>query len=279
MLARHSPLLGWLVVAAAVAGAWLLWSPQAGAQTGPSVEVVQQGQEIFASQCATCHGFQGQGGDIPETDELAPPLVGEGAEGVTLAYADLVMRTGRMPPPENDPFDNRHREVKLSDEQRAAVNSFLVEELGMRGEIPAVGEGSAAQGQRVFATNCAQCHGSTGAGGVAGAGAWTPQVNNLDATAIAEAVRVGPFEMPAFSEEQISDEEIGDVVAFLEAVETEPGTPLGLIELNPVFASGFAALFVLLVLLMMRIVAGKPAALADPAGQHEDTATPDKDPA
>jgi ubiquinol-cytochrome c reductase cytochrome c subunit len=272
VLTRHRPALEWLAVLLAAAGAWLAVAAQAGAQTEPPADLVAVGTEIYSSQCATCHGFKGQGGEIPDSESTAPPLVGEGAD-VTLAYADLVIRTGRMPPP-GDPFDNRPRRVTLDETERAAVLAFLRAEFDLPADIPDPLPGKAAEGQAVFATNCAACHGSTGAGGVAGAGAWTPRIDDLDPVAIAEAVRVGPFEMPAFSDEQLTDDELGDIAAFLHEVETEAGTPLGLIELNPVFASGFAAIFVLAVLALMRVVAGKPAYLPDPEGQHQPPETP-----
>ena len=276
VLARFRPVLGWLTLVSVGAVAWALHATGAAAQSEPSPDAAVEGGRLFAEQCATCHGADGQGGVIPAGNgATAPPLVGPGAENVTLAYADLVMRTGRMPPPDNAPFDNRARRVTLTDSQRDAVNAFLATELEMPGDIPEPPAGDATRGQQLFATNCAACHGSTGAGGVAGAGAWTPAVNQLEPTTIAEAVRIGPFEMPAFSEQQLTDDDIGHIAAFLAEVEEQTRTPLGLIELNPVYASGFAALFVGLILIVVRIVAGKPAPLPDPAGQHSDPAVKD----
>jgi len=151
----------------------------------------------------------------------------------------------------------------LSDEERVALVTYLDEQFDLEGEIPEVPEGEPARGRAVFAANCAQCHGSTGAGGVAGAGAWTPPVTDYDAVTIAEAIRVGPFEMPRFGQEQISDQEVGDVAAFLEHVGAESGTPLGLLELNPVYASGFAFLFAVLILISALWIAGRPTHFPD----------------
>lgn len=261
--------MGWAVLAAAVAAAWLLRSAAAQAQPEAPPELVVQGAEVYTAQCATCHGLQGEGGVIPGTDDPAPPLVGTAADDVTLAYLDLVMRVGRMPPPDNEPYDNRDRTVRLDEQQRSAVLAFLAEQFDVSGEVPEPLGGDPANGREVFATNCAQCHGSTGAGGVAGAGAWTPPVVDRDSVAIVEAIRIGPFEMPAFNREQISDAEAGDIAAFLHEVSAEPRTPFGLVELNPVYASGFAAVFVLVVLLMLLVVAGRPFWFPDPEGQHQ----------
>ncbi|MGH3665363.1 MAG: c-type cytochrome [Egibacteraceae bacterium] len=225
-------------------------------------------QQLYASQCASCHGASGQGGIIPGTDDPVPAL--QGNPEVTVSYLDLVMRVGRMPPPENAPFDNRARTVTLDDTPRQIVVDYLAEEFDIPGEVPEVGEGDAGNGRDVFAANCAQCHGSTGAGGVAGAGAWTPPVSGKGAVTIAEAIRVGPFAMPQFTAEQISDSEIADIAAFMAEVGAEQGTPIiGLTELNPVYASGFAALFVFVVIIAVLIIAGRPTWFPDPAGQHE----------
>ena len=269
MSRRTRPLLGWFLVALATAAALATGLVPAQAASEPlTPEQRQAAETIYANQCATCHGSDGRGRTIPGTDEQAPPLVGNPA--VTVAYVDLTVRVGRMPPPESRPFDNRARSVVLDDEQRAALVTYMADQFDLEGEIPDPPDGDAASGREVYAANCAQCHGSTGAGGVAGAGAWTPAVTDRDAVAIAEAIRVGPFEMPAFGPEQISEQEVGDVAAFLEFVGEEKGTPLGLLELNPVYASGFAFLFALIILASAMWIAGRPTWFPDPQSSDEN---------
>ncbi len=214
---------------------------------------------------------------MPRTNATAPPLAGN--PDVTVPYVDLTVRVGRMPPPEGEPFDNRERRVVINDAERAALVAYMAEQFDLEGEIPDPPPGDAARGREVYAANCAQCHGSTGAGGVAGAGAWTPSVVDRDPVAIAEATRVGPFEMPRFGPDQITDQEIGDIAAFTRFVSEEHGTPLGLVEINPVYASGFAFVFALIVLASALWIAGRPTMFPDPPadeGQpapHQD-ATP-----
>jgi ubiquinol-cytochrome c reductase cytochrome c subunit len=229
-------------------------------------------QRLYASDCAICHGASGLGGTVPGTTRRAPRIGGE--DPVTVAYADLVLRTGRMPPAEN-PFDNRPRRVAYDDASREALVAWMQEEFNLPGDIPDPPPGDPGRGLAVWAANCGQCHGATGAGGVAGAGAWTPSVYNLDTVTIAEAIRVGPFEMPAFSRDQITDQELGDVGAFMEEVREERGTPVfGLVELNPVFASGFVALLSLITLVTVVIIAGTPTWFPDP---EQSTSKPSKD--
>lgn len=272
MSRRSRPLLGWfLVVAVALAVPASGLMPALAVEDSLTPEQRRAAESIYANQCATCHGSDGLGRTIPGTDETAPPLADN--PEVTVAYVDLTLRVGRMPPPENEPFDNRARHIVVDDAQREALVTYIAEQFDLEGEIPAPPEGDAVHGREVYTTNCAQCHGSTGAGGVAGAGAWTPPVVGRDAVAIAEAIRVGPFEMPQFSEEQITDQEIGDIAAFLDVVAEESGTPLGLVEINPVYASGFAFVFAVIILLSAMWIAGRPTMFPD-ADPSDEVAVP-----
>jgi len=78
--------------------------------------------------------------------------------------------------------------------------------------------------------------------------------------------------MPAFGENQITDQEIGDVAAFLEEVRHEQGTPLGVVELNPVYASGFVALLAVVVLLSLFWISSKPTWFPDPEAPADEPA-------
>ena len=224
----------------------------AGAQDTATIE---RGEALFQMHCARCHGGVGQGGEVPGGGGEAPPLAGR--DDVTAAYVDLTLRTGRMPPV-GDPFDNRARAVTIEGEDSDALLAYMTERLGLEDDIPEPVEGDPAEGLSVYAANCAHCHGSSGEGGVAGAGAYTPPLTQHDAVTIVEAIRVGPFEMPAFSPDQISDEEAAGVAAFLEVVGNDPGTPLlGLVELNPVYAGAFVALLSALLLFSLFYIAGR----------------------
>lgn len=263
-------LLAWFAVIAAALTIAVVGGSDVSAQEQAPAGDIDLGGQLYAQACAQCHASDGGGAVVPGTDREAPALADR--PQVTAAYVDLVMRTGRMPPAA-DPFDNQPREVVFDDEQRLAIVAYVVEEFGVENnldEVIELPEGDAGAGQNVYATNCAACHGSTGAGGVAGAGAWTPAVDTYDAVTIAEAIRVGPFQMPAFGSDQITDEEIADVAAFLEEVDAEPGTPLGLVELNPVFASGFVALLAVAMILSLFWISSKPTWFPDPEESPEE---------
>ncbi len=235
-----------------------------------------QREELYAIQCGGCHGVDGRGGRTI-AGLVAPALRPDLNERLTIAYARMVMATGRMPPA-GDPADNRIREVTLTPEQRRDILLFMTERFELEGDVEEPPEGDVAEGLRVYAANCAACHGASGAGGVAGGGAWTPRVNDVTAQTLADAVRTGPFQMPRFDTEQITDAEIGDMAAFLADVEEHGGTLLFPGELNPVFASGFGAGLAAVILVMLAVIAGKPTLFPDADADADPADAPTHDP-
>jgi len=233
----------------------------------PREQLVARGAAIYQQSCAQCHGAQGGG------SQIAPSLL-----EIPSTYIDLVLRTNRMPPGDLSPDTggDTKGDLDLSRQDRLAVVVFTEDVFGLEGEIPEVPEGDATRGLLVWGTHCAACHGAAGQGGVAGGGAFTPRVAGLDPVTIAEAVRVGPFEMPRFSQSVLGAEDIGHVAAFLEYVEEEPGSPVGLTETNPVYLAGLAGLLSLVVLLSCLWIAGRPVRFrggerADAAGRQDTT--------
>ena len=74
----------WLGIPPAIAGGWAVigvLTPAADAQELPADDL---GAQLFAAQCASCHGSDGTG-----VDDRGPSLEHEGA-----ASADFVLRTG-----------------------------------------------------------------------------------------------------------------------------------------------------------------------------------------
>jgi len=254
--ARLLPVAAWAAVAVAAALAWLAAGgpgPAGAVQQAPAEET-PRGDRLYTTHCARCHGADGRGATDPHN--RAPTLV-----GMEAARVDLVLRTGRMPPA--DP-DGSGRGRSWSDRDREALVAHMTALFNLEGPLLGPEPGDPAVGREVFATHCAACHGYTGDGGVAGGGAIVPRVVGLDPAVIAQAARVGPFQMPRFAEGQISDEELGDVVAYLDEVAVEQATPLGLGELNPVFLSAFAALLTLAMILSCLFLAGRVTMFPDP---------------
>jgi len=85
-------------------GAYALFSSTASADessaTATSQQSIDEGQKLFASNCATCHGLSAAGTDS------GPSLIGVGAASV-----DFQVGTGRMPMAVNGPQAERKRNL------------------------------------------------------------------------------------------------------------------------------------------------------------------------
>jgi len=169
------------------------------------------GRQLFVAGCASCHGFDARG--IPEK---GPDLHGAGA-----AAADFYLRTGRMP------LDVATGEQPLRAEPAYPPEEIraLVEYLASLGgpPIPEVRpeRGNVSDGQHAFATYCAGCHQIMGEGGVV-TGAIPPPLKDSTPTELAEAVRVGPYLMPAFGERQIDQHTLDSIALYVERVVKSP---------------------------------------------------------
>ena len=166
------------------------------------------GAQLFADSCSSCHGEDGGGTDN------GPSLIDAGEASV-----HFQLTTGRMPLADPDGQTTR-KDPAFDDEQIEA----LVDHVGNFGrgpEIPEVDlEGAdLSTGQALFIENCAACHGATGAGGAVGNQAFAPSLSAATPTEIAEAMIVGPGQMPRF---ELSDEQRNDVVNFIVYLRDEP---------------------------------------------------------
>jgi ubiquinol-cytochrome c reductase cytochrome c subunit len=193
---------------AAVVAAGLLLAAPAAAQA-------PNGLELYASDCSKCHGPQGEG--LPGR---APSLRDAGARA-----ADFYLRTGYMPLASPHDQPERSRVLYSEPELRALVE--YVASLGNGPSVPGPHPegGDLSQGQRLFATHCAGCHQIATTGGYV-TGAHVPPLGDASAVEVAEAVRIGPYVMPAFSEAEISDGELDSLVAYVEYAK-HPDNPGG----------------------------------------------------
>jgi ubiquinol-cytochrome c reductase cytochrome c subunit len=211
--------------------------------------LVQRGGEVYQANCAACHGTRGEGGPGPGV-LLGPPV-----DSVDIRFIDQTVRTGRMPiaAPSVGVWAESLDEV-----DREALIAYARDRWDLPGEIPTVVPGDAARGQELYVRNCAACHGAAADGGISGAQAWVPPLVGIDGIAIAEATRIGPFEMPAFDPAVISDEDIDDIVGYLEAVAATPRTLAGVREVDQTYSGlyalglGAAAMVVVLVVARAR---------------------------
>lgn len=242
---RARALVAWTALAcAATAVALVVGGGSAGADQpapGPQADA-ERGGELYQRWCAVCHATDGAGtGAGPPIDE------------VPIALMDLTMRTGYMPL-----TDERHgvREREFTDAEREAALAYMVERFDLDGQVEEPAAGDVVRGQDLYTLHCAQCHGATGEGGVSGRDATVPATRGVEPMLIAQAVRTGPFQMPPFSDEQIDDEALDAIVAFL--ADQPPQSPLGLADLTRPAAFGWALLLGGLVLAACRWISTHP---------------------
>ena len=101
-----------------------------------------------------------------------------------------------------------------------------------------------AAGGLVYRANCQACHSASGGGGALSYGRAAPELGKAEPSQVAEAVRIGPGQMPVFGEAEITPAQLDDLVAYVEYLQ-EPedpgGLPIG--RIGPV-PEGFVAWFV-----------------------------------
>jgi quinol---cytochrome-c reductase cytochrome c subunit len=192
--------------------------PRAGithVHVAPGTPSVEYGRQLFAANCASCHGPEGDGVPAPvqgagDVKGLGPPLQGVGSLG-----ADFYLRTGYMPLA--DPYRQPRRSNVLFSEQEIHAIVAYVASLGPGPAIPRPrpSSGNLAAGQQLFTENCAGCHQVAAEGGYV-TGAVAPPLENATPTQIAEAVRIGPYLMPRFSAKRISDAQLNSIVRYVQ---------------------------------------------------------------
>jgi quinol---cytochrome-c reductase cytochrome c subunit len=167
--------------------------------------LVEEGRGLFEEGCSSCHGFDGAG-----VEGQGPSLRGAGE-----AAADFYLRTGRMPLDQVGEQPLRG-EPRYDEDQIRALDAY-VGSLGPGPAIPAVhpGRGSLSEGMQLFADSCAGCHGIAGKGGVA-IGAYAPPLGEATPTQVAEAIRVGPYVMPRFSDAQLDSGEVDSIARYVQ---------------------------------------------------------------
>ena len=188
---------------AGAAAAGMASDPAAPAAPVEQAALVDQGRELFATQCSSCHSLDGRG-----VDGRGPTLEPEGE-----ASADFVLRTGRMPIAAPD-LQARPGPVRYSEDQILALVAY-VGSIGSGPEIPTIdaAAGDVSAGAELYLLNCAACHVSSGAGAPVGGGRVAPNLTRSSPTEIGEAIRVGPGSMPVFA--SFSDDDIDDVAAYV----------------------------------------------------------------
>jgi ubiquinol-cytochrome c reductase cytochrome c subunit len=197
--------------------------------------MIEEGEKLFAANCATCHGLNLEG-----TSE-GPALIGVGAASV-----DFQVGTGRMPMAATGP----QAEVKpkqFTDAQVKALAAYVAS-ISPGPAIPSStytnGGGDAAVGAELFRINCAMCHNVAGAGGALTEGKYAPSLKGVSGVHIYEAMVTGPQNMPVFSDLNLIPEDKQDIITYLQFINENPsagGLELG--SLGPVAEGLFIWIF------------------------------------
>ncbi len=186
-------------------------------------------EAIYQSDCAICHGPFGEG------SKKAPPLVDVGA-----ASADYELSTGRMPLSHAGQTPQRHP-PKYSRRTIAAL-VHLVATFGAGPAIPTVDLRTAdvAEGGVLYRLNCAACHQAVGSGGAL-VQREAPDLTHATPTQVAEAVRIGPGQMPAFGTAALNEHQVDDVAAYVQQLRhPDDAGGLSIWHLGPVPEGGIA---------------------------------------
>lgn len=180
----------------------------------PGTAAIEWGAQLFAANCGSCHGSNGRGIYSPVRGAGDQTGLGPSLLGVGRSAADFYLRTGYMPLKDVRSQPMRSR-VLFSNPELDALIAYV----GSLGPGPAVPSprperGNLAQGLQLFTQRCAGCHQVVARGGYV-TNAVAPPLDRATAVEIAEAVRIGPYLMPRFSERQVSNDQLDSIIRYV----------------------------------------------------------------
>jgi ubiquinol-cytochrome c reductase cytochrome c subunit len=232
-----------LTIVCVAAAGLLAAGPAAAASGTPKKPLTAYGYHLYGEYCLSCHGADagGQGG-------VAPSLHGVGA-----LAADFYLRTGYMPL-RHLGMQPRREPVFLSDHQIRALVAYVASFGGLPIPKPKPEIGDVSRGLSLFTEHCAGCHQVVAQGGVV-TGALPPALVDATPLQVAEAVRIGPYVMPKFSQRDLSDRQLDSIIRYVEFTKN-PARPggWGLGLLGPVpegLVTWFLAIPALIVLCLL----------------------------
>ncbi len=172
------------------------------AQAGPGAATfnVAIGQTLYAKTgCDTCHGSIGRG------TAAGPPLAGN-ARQLPAFIAYVRKPTGTMP---------AQSAQVISDQGLADIHAYLRAAAVQLDQATSAPAGRAGVGATVYAkVGCYQCHANEAQGGMAG-----PRIgpDPIPFARFAQYVRNPTGEMPPYTDKVLSNQELADIYAFVQA--------------------------------------------------------------
>lgn len=175
----------------------------------------KRGKQLYDTSCITCHGRDAQG-----VDGLGPSL-----EGVGSAAVEFQVDTGRMPLAQPN-VQPRRKPPQFSKKDSRDLGQY-VQELGGGPQLPAgeslraSGEEALATGGELFRVNCASCHAFSANGGALSSGKFAPSLDKSTDRQIYAAMLTGPQNMPVFGNNQLTDEQKREIIAYVQHMKAD----------------------------------------------------------
>ena len=212
-----------LTFAALAAAALLVTGSAAAAPGTPKDPLAAYGFHLYGQYCLACHGPNAAGrfkepssasGAGPGRAQGQQGGIGPSLQGVGALAAYFYLRTGYMPL-RRIGLQPRRRPILLSDHQIKALVAYIASFGGPPIPTPRPELGNLSQGQALFTEHCAGCHQVVAQGGYV-TGAVPPALVLATPRQVAQAVRIGPYVMPMFSKQSLSDRQLDSIVRYVE---------------------------------------------------------------
>ena len=180
----------------------------------PGTPPKELGFQLYSANCVMCHGPNGSGVYTPRPGSGGERSLGPRLRGVGALAADFYLRTGYMPL--RTPYvQPRRSRVLFSDRELRALVAYVAS-LGPGPPVPRPHpeRGSLSDGLTLFTRNCAGCHQINAEGGYVTGGV-APPLDQATSVQIAQAIRIGPYLMPRFSEPQLDDRAVDSIIRYV----------------------------------------------------------------
>jgi mono/diheme cytochrome c family protein len=162
---------------------------------------LEEGQVGFETWCAPCHGMRGEGGSIaPSLNDLP---------AVPADFITSRVRSGQNAMP---PF----AESDLPGSQLVSIIAYAQQEIIGSG-LPQISAEMLADGETLYAQQCAECHGEHGEG-TEDDGPALVTVPPLRGRTIINFVRVGSSQTPGIPAETVSDAQLELIIAYIHSL-------------------------------------------------------------